>query len=98
MGKPEVRAAPSLQRVRRPRRAGARAAEERWAAPHDFRGRQADGSHLMKSLLAAMVMMASLVPAFGAGQQPVAASGQEGRILFVGSSIFRRWTNLTTQM
>jgi lysophospholipase L1-like esterase len=43
-------------------------------------------------------MLASLVPAFGAGQQSVAPSGQEGRILFVGSSIFRRWTNLAKQM
>ncbi len=45
-----------------------------------------------------MMVVASLVPAVAAGQQPVAPSGQEGKVIFVGSSIFRRWTNLAKQM
>src|SRR5438105_694264 len=43
-------------------------------------------------------MVALFVPARGAGQRSVAPQTQEGRILFVGSSIFRRWTNLAKQM
>lgn len=41
-----------------------------------------------KTLTALLILIAS----------SAAPSAQEGRVLFVGSSIFHRWTNLTTQM
>jgi lysophospholipase L1-like esterase len=49
-------------------------------------------------LVPSLITLASFVPALGAGQSSVAPSAQEGPVLFVGSSIFRRWTNLAKQM
>jgi hypothetical protein len=51
---------------------------------------------LLRTCLVAALVVAALAPA---GAQPRAeAPTQEGRIIFVGSSIFRRWSNLETQM
>jgi lysophospholipase L1-like esterase len=49
-------------------------------------------------LVPSLIALASFVPALAAGQDPVAPSARGGVVLFVGSSIFHRWTNLATQM
>lgn len=49
-------------------------------------------------LVQSLIALASFVPALGAGQGSVAPSARGGPVLFVGSSIFHRWTNLQKQM
>ena len=49
-------------------------------------------------LVQALLALASFVPALGAGQGSVTPAARGGAVLFVGSSIFHRWTNLATQM
>ena len=50
-----------------------------------------------EALLFGMAAVAFLMPQVAAAQRPPAAPVRDG-IVFVGSSIFHRWTNLTTQM
>jgi lysophospholipase L1-like esterase len=53
---------------------------------------------MMRKTLASMLfLLASWLPAIGASQIP-APPARDGSVLFVGSSIFHRWTNLSTQM
>ena len=44
-----------------------------------------------------MAAVVLLMPQVTAAQRPASAPARDG-IVFVGSSIFHRWTNLTTQM
>jgi len=48
-------------------------------------------------LASLLLILASWMPAIGATQNP-APPARDGGILFVGSSIFHRWTNLAAQM
>ena len=51
---------------------------------------------MRKTLASLLFLLASWLPAIGASQGP--APPHDGSILFVGSSIFHRWTNLSAQM
>jgi lysophospholipase L1-like esterase len=55
------------------------------------------GRRLFGILLSALIGVASLVPALVAADKGTAVRSQ-AVIVFVGSSIFHRWTNLTQQM
>jgi lysophospholipase L1-like esterase len=52
----------------------------------------------MKTLASMLLLLTSSIPAAGAPQSPATPAARGGDILFVGSSIFHRWTNLSTQM
>ncbi len=54
---------------------------------------------LLRVAMLILIVLALLVPAIAAGQGSLAPpSPQRGPVLFVGSSIFHRWTNLSKQM
>ncbi|MEP7310060.1 MAG: GDSL-type esterase/lipase family protein [Acidobacteriota bacterium] len=54
---------------------------------------------MMRRPLASMLfLLASWMPAIGAAQSAAPPPTREGSIVFVGSSIFHRWTNLSAQM
>ncbi len=50
------------------------------------------------TLFPALIALVSLVPAMAAGQSAAASQPGGGVVMFVGSSIFHRWTNLEKQM
>jgi lysophospholipase L1-like esterase len=52
----------------------------------------------MKTLASMLLLLALWIPAAEAQQSSGAPPARGGDILFVGSSIFHRWTNLSTQM
>ena len=52
----------------------------------------------LATLFQVLIALASLVPALAAAQGPVAAPSGGGVVVFVGSSIFHRWTHLSEQM
>ena len=52
----------------------------------------------LATLLQVLIALASLVPALAAAQSQAAPPSRGGLVVFVGSSIFHRWTQLSEQM